>query len=163
MRTDMDRVGVPKGENVREAASSTDEAMGDHPGIPAPELEDVLQVVFGISTSELAVCQCVMELGETTTAGAAEALDVDRSLVSRHLNHLTNLGVLEKDRRLRRAGGDVYVYRPTDIERVREAFARGLRGWTAAAERQIASLSREKVAAIPADASTTEGEIFADD
>lgn len=119
------------------------ESSGD--GVTRPELDELLRFVFDMSPSELDVCLCVMEAGETTTDQVADELGVDRSLVSRHLNHLAALGVLEKRRRIRKSGGQVYVFTPNSVEEVRQGFKRGLYAWTAEAFRQIDGLSREKV------------------
>lgn len=135
----------------------------DHEGIVEPDLETVLRVVFGISGAELEICLCVMEAGESTTRAVAERLDVDRSLVSRHLNHLVEVGVLEKHRQLRRAGGEVFVYTPTDVTDVRAGFERGLAAWVGAAERCIGELSRQKVESMVDRERSDDPRIFADE
>lgn len=114
-------------------------------GVKRPELEGLLRFVFGMSLSELDVCLCVMEVGETTIREVAERLDVDRSLVSRHLNHLVEVGVLEKRRRIRKGGGHVYLFTPNSVEEVRQGFKLGLYAWMEEALQQVDTLSREKV------------------
>lgn len=116
--------------------------------IEPPELEDLLGMVFGMNETELEVCLCVMDVGEATTRDIAAELDVDRSHVSRHLNHLVHLGVLEKRERLLEAGGRVNVYTPASLETVRRNFTLGLLAWFTEAVDVIEGLSREKVAAI---------------
>lgn len=117
-------------------------------GIEEPALEDVLRLAFGMSPTELEVCICVMEMGETTTSELAAELDVDRSSVSRHLNHLADLDILEKRRFIREGGGEVYGYRPNSVEAVRRGLKAGFHAWVAEALGQIEAISREKVESI---------------
>jgi predicted transcriptional regulator len=117
-------------------------------GIESPGLGDLLGMVFGMNETELDVCLCVMDVGEATTRDIAAELDVDRSHVSRHLNHLVDLGVLEKRERLLEAGGRVNVYTPASLETVRRNFTLGLVTWFTEAVDVIEGLSREKVEAI---------------
>ena len=115
------------------------------PAVEPPTTETLLRTVFGMSTTELEVCLCAMESGEATAAGLADELGVDRSLVSRHLNHLAALGVLEKGRRLLRHGGHVNVYTPVDVEDVRRRLALGLSAWVRDATELVEEVSKEKV------------------
>lgn len=116
--------------------------------VEPPTLEELLGTVFGMSRTELDVCLCVMDVGAATTNEIADELDVDRSHVSRHLNHLVDLGVLEKRQRLLEAGGRVNVYTPTDLETVRRNFTLGLVAWMGDAVEVVDGVSREKVEAI---------------
>jgi predicted transcriptional regulator len=116
--------------------------------VEAPSLDGLLTTVFDMSEAGLDVCLCLMEGGEGTAAELAEQTDYDRSVVSRHLNHLADLGVLEKQRRLLKQGGHVYVYAPNEAPEVRESFRRAFLGWVAAAGAEIDELGREKVEAI---------------
>jgi predicted transcriptional regulator len=118
--------------------------------IEPPALEDLLGMVFGMNETELDVCLCVMDVGEATTSEIAAELEVDRSHVSRHLNHLVDLGVLEKRQRLLEAGGRVNVYTPASLETVRRNFTLGLVAWFDEAVDVIEGMSREKVEAIEA-------------
>ena len=120
---------------------------GDHE-VESPALENLLGMVFGMNETELDVCLCVMDVGEATTSDIAAELDVDRSHVSRHLNHLVDLGVLEKRERLLEDGGRVNVYTPASLETVRRNFTIGLIAWFTEAVDVIEGLSREKVEAI---------------
>lgn len=69
-------------------------------------------------------------------------------MVSRHLNHLADLGVVEKHRRLLEEGGHVYVYTPTGPEVVRDRFTQLFLWWVQLATEQLDALRREKVEAI---------------
>lgn len=133
-------------------------------GIRAPDLETLVTAVFGMSATELEVCICVMREGETTTSGLAETLGYDRSVISRHLNHLTDLGVLEKRRLIRKTGGHVYVYSPVELEDIQRHFKLGLFTWLNDAVDLIEELNREKVEAIAETIeSGSEWRVFADE
>lgn len=118
--------------------------------VESPDLDQLLKVVFDMSGTELEVCLFVMSAREATAAEVATELDVDRSLVSRHLNHLAELGVVEKSRRLRREGGHVNVYTPVDQETVKRRLETELYRWFREAILIVHDLSREKVEAIAA-------------
>ena len=124
----------------REPVASVDE----------PELADLLHDVFEMSDTELEVCLRVMEGGTTSVNELAERTGYDRSVVSRHLNHLASLGVVEKQRRLIERGGHVYVYRPVAPEVVREQLTAAFATWIRGATEQIATLRKEKVESIAA-------------
>ena len=123
--------------------------------VDEPSLETLLRTVFDMSGTELDVCLCVMEGGELTVAELAEQIGYDRSVVERHLNHLADLGVVEKRRRIRPEGGHVYIYTPQPPEVVRERLRGEFLTWVRLATAQLGDLQREKVEAI-ADAGTDE-------
>jgi len=81
-------------------------------------------------------------------AELAEQVDYDRSVVSRHLNHLADLGVVDKQRRILKEGGQVYVYTPNDPAAVRRNLLGAFILWVQEATSLIDSLSRKKVEAI---------------
>lgn len=116
--------------------------------VAEPELETLLADIFQMSDAELEVCLCVMEGGTMTVRELADRIDYDRSVVSRHLNHLADLGVVEKQRRLIEQGGHVYVYRPVDPETVRERLTAAFVTWVQSATAEIGTLREKKVADI---------------
>ncbi|MEF8774261.1 MAG: helix-turn-helix domain-containing protein [Halobacteriales archaeon] len=124
------------------------EAGADTPPVDGPDLDRLLKDVFDMSGTELEVCLCVMEADERTVAEVADALDVDRSLVSRHLNHLADLGVVEKSRRIRPEGGHVHVYFPVEEDAVRRRLKTELYRWLRDAVAAVQEVSREKVETI---------------
>lgn len=117
-------------------------------GVTEPSLDQLLQTVFDMSETELDVCLCVMESGEQTATQLAEQVGYDRSVISRHLNHLADLGVVDKQRRLLTDGGHVYVYTPTEPDAIRRRLAGAFLSWSRAATALIDSVSKEKVEAI---------------
>lgn len=135
-------------EPPRCCGSQMSDESTDAPPVNSPELDRLLKHVFDMSSTELDVCLCVMEAEESTVADVASDLDVDRSLVSRHLNHLADLGVVEKSRRIRQEGGHVHVYRPVGEETVKRRLKTELYRWLDEAVTVVDDLSREKVEAI---------------
>jgi len=113
-----------------------------------PTLETLLRTVFGISEAELEVCLCVMEDGDATVSELTERVDVDRSVVARHLSDLVEIGVVERERRLLRQGGHVYVYTPVPESTVRRRLVASFAAWVTDAAAELDSVSREKVEAI---------------
>ncbi|WP_380681265.1 MarR family transcriptional regulator [Salinigranum sp. GCM10025319] len=131
------------GRPMRSAGGAPDDSP-----VSGPTLDDLLRSVFDMSDTELELCLCVMEGGELTVKELAERTDYDRSVVTRHLNHLADLGVLEKRRRLLERGGQVYVYTPVEPEAVRRSLERGFLAWVVQSARLLEDLRREKVESI---------------
>ncbi|MFB6167669.1 MAG: helix-turn-helix domain-containing protein [Haloferacaceae archaeon] len=144
---DCGNVGLGSGE-IRCCDGPMQQAEARASPVSRPSLEDVLRTVFDMSDTELDVCLCVVEGGELTVNELVEQVDYDRSVVARHLNHLVDLGVLEKRRRLLRRGGDVYVYAPLDPDAVRRNLTELFFRWVVRATPRLAELQRDKVEAI---------------
>ncbi|WP_134671518.1 helix-turn-helix domain-containing protein [Halorussus marinus] len=113
-----------------------------------PELAVVLREVFGVSRTGLTICVCLMEAGDSTAAELADRLDLDRSTVARQLNHLVEIGLLDKRQRLLTGGGYVHVYSPVEVEEVRERLTVGLYAWVAEALDLVEEIDRRKVKAL---------------
>ena len=143
---DCDTLAVGTGPVTCCGAAMTPTASVD--AVAEPELEDLLRDVFEMSDTELEVCLCVMEGGTMTVNELADRIDLDRSVVARHLNHLAALGVVGKRRRLIEDGGHVYVYRPVEPEVVRRRLTAAFGTWVRGATERLAALRREKVASI---------------
>lgn len=142
------------------AASPPTPGPGEPDGSFEPDLDELLRVVFGMSPAELDVCLCVMENGMLTVPELTERVGYDRSVVARHLNHLAELGVVEKRRQILDRGGDVHVYTPEQPETVRRRFREVFLRWAAAGVDRIDELSREKVEGIAESESATEWTVF---
>ncbi len=137
--------------SVANLVADTDEeklTSTDAQSANSPELADVLRDVFGISETGLNICVQLMEEGESTAGDLAKHLDMDRSTVSRQLNHLTDLGLLEKRQRLLSDGGYVHVFTPVDVEEVRQRLTVGLHAWMDDALELVEDINREKVKAL---------------
>lgn len=129
-----------------------DEAMkrvsDENIGVSEPSLDQLMRTVFDMSKTELDICLCVMEGGEQTVAELTEQIDYDQSVVSRHLNHLADLGVIDKRRRILKEGGQVYVYTPNDPAVVKRNLLGAFTLWVQESTSLIDSLSRQKVEAM---------------
>ena len=134
---------------AREAVTCCGEAMGASndaaTDVAGPSLEELLRTVFEMSETEFQVCLCVMEAGGVTVSELAEQTDYDRSMITRHLNHLADLGVVEKNRRLLEQGGQVYVYTPRDEATVKASLGQQFHTWLRGAAARLGELDREKV------------------
>lgn len=129
-------------DRAMEPAEATSTAVNQ------PSLADVMRMVHGMSPTELDICLCVMEGGALTVSELAEQIDYDRSVVSRHLNHLVDLGVIGKQRRLLEGGGQVYIYTPNDPDVVRRQLVGSFMNWVKEATSLVDAVSRDKVEAI---------------
>lgn len=116
--------------------------------VKRPELPQLLRNVFGISETGLNVCLCLMEENEATAADVAERLEMDRSTVGRQLNHLTDIGLLDKRQRLLESGGYVHVYSPVPVEEVRKTLTVGLYAWMDEALELVENVNKEKMRAM---------------
>lgn len=112
------------------------------------EIEQVVQEVFKISSTELAICHTIMATDETTIKELSRQIECDRSVINRHLNHLTELGLVEKRSESLPEGGRVNVYSPCAIDDIRQQFRLGLYAWMAEATDLIDELSQEKIRAM---------------
>ena len=128
--------------------------------VEEPTLEDLLYAVFDMSATELDICLCVMEGGDLTVSELADRIGYDRSVVSRHLAHLAELGVIERQRQLLEQGGHTYVYSPVPPETVRARLRDAFVTWVRAATVQLDSLQREKVESIADHGDATSWRIF---
>ncbi|WP_137286063.1 helix-turn-helix domain-containing protein [Halorussus salinisoli] len=133
-----------------DSSSCCDESMSAVEATPveSPDLAVVLRDVFGISETGLKVCLCLMEDGESTASDVAERLGIDRSTVGRQLNHLTDIGLLDKRQRLLKDGGYVNVYSPVPVEEVRRRLTVGLYAWMEEALELVEHVNREKLDAL---------------
>lgn len=125
-----------------------------------PTLNDLLGSVFDMSDTELEICLCVMEGGDLTVSELADEIGYDRSVVARHLNHLAELGVIEKQRRLLERGGHTYVYMPVSEDTVKRRLTVAFLTWVRGAIEQLDSLQREKVESIADTGETSSWELF---
>jgi predicted transcriptional regulator len=146
-------VGIGQGEIgcCDEPMTPVDTVEDPEPAVDQPSLDDLLQTVFDMSDTELDICLCVMEAGELTASDLAEQIDYDRSVVARHLNHLAEMGVVEKRRKILEQGGHVYVYTPNAPETVRQNLQELFLVWVQEAAVQLDALRREKVESIVAN------------
>jgi predicted transcriptional regulator len=113
--------------------------------IQSPETKPLFKQAFGMTGTEMEICLCVMDEGEATANKISEALDVERSVVSRYANHLVEVGFLHKSERNLREGGRVHVYSHATPEEVTRSLTLGFYRWAAEATRLIDEFGRKKM------------------
>lgn len=114
--------------------------------IESPDIAHVMHHVFDISATELDVCRQVMAEDETTINELADEIDRDRSVITRHLNHLVELGIVEKTSRILADGGRVNVYSHCTEEELHRQLELGLYTWMLDALEGVEDVSEEKIA-----------------
>ena len=79
----------------------------------------LLHSVFGIGRTAVEICFLVLQANELTAKEIAEETGLDQSGVSRHLKHLTELGLIDRSSKNLRDGGSVHIYSAPASETVR--------------------------------------------
>ena len=126
--------------------------------IQPPETKPLFKQAFGMTETEMEICLCVMDEGEATANEISEALDVERSVVSRYANHLVEVGFLHKSERNLREGGRVHVYTHATGEEVTRSLTLGFYRWATEATRLIDEFGRKKMEQMAETDDTEEGE-----
>ena len=132
-----------------------DEVRGTEMNVQPPELRQVLLDAFGLPKAGLDICLCVIGEGPLSASEVAEQLDYDRSTVTRYLNKLVELGLLERSELNREGGGIVNAYHSIDLSRMRRETLTGFAIWAgeAAALIEDANLTKQDYHAENADRS----------
>lgn len=113
--------------------------------VKPPEVKQVLLQAFGLPKAGLDICLCVIGEGPLSANEVAESLGYDRSTVTRYLNKLVELGLLQRSELNREAGGVVKVYHSVDLEKMRRETLVGFYVWSgeAAALIEDANLTKQ--------------------
>lgn len=122
-----------------------DRVDGEGASTRDPETKRLFKQVFGMTETEMDICLCVMDQGEATANDISDALDVERSVVSRYANHLVEVGFLHKSERNLREGGRVHVYTHASPEEVTRSLTLGFYRWATKATELIDDFEREKM------------------
>jgi predicted transcriptional regulator len=115
----------------------TRETSAEAPLVDPPDLETVLQAVFGLKTSESRAYLGLLRVPDSSAAEVARELGRDRSNVNRSLRTLRERGLAERRRVLLEDGGHVYRYTPTPLPEAREQMHATLAEWSEAAHDRI--------------------------
>lgn len=110
-----------------------------------PETKRLFKEVFDMTETEMDICLCVMDQSEATANDISDALDVERSVVSRYANHLVEVGFLHKSERNLREGGRVHVYTHATSEEVTRNLTLCFYAWAVEATELIDKFGREKM------------------
>jgi predicted transcriptional regulator len=97
--------------------------------VKPPDVRQVLLQAFGLPKAGLDICLCVIGEGPLSANEVAEQLGYDRSTVTRYLNKLVDLGLLQRSELNREGGGVVKVYHSVDLERMRRETLIGFYVW----------------------------------
>jgi predicted transcriptional regulator len=113
--------------------------------VKPPDVKQVLLQAFGLPKPGLDICLCVIGEGPLSANEVAESLGYDRSTITRYLNKLVELGLLQRSELNREAGGVVNVYHSVDLERMRRETLIGFYVWAgeAAALIEDANLTKQ--------------------
>lgn len=87
--------------------------------VKPPDVKQVLLQAFGLPKAGLDIRLCVIGDGPHSANEIAELLGYDRSTVTRHLNKLVDLDLLQRSELNREGGGVINVYHSVDLERMR--------------------------------------------
>jgi predicted transcriptional regulator len=121
----LGRDDPPMSCHGKEMVPVTDVEMSVKP----PHVEQVLLDAFGLPKAGLNICLCVIGEGPLSASEVAEALDYDRTTVTRYLNELVDLGLLRRSELNREGGGVVNVYHSVELERMRRETLIGFYVW----------------------------------
>lgn len=113
-------------------------------GVRQPSLEEVLNQVFGFSTTQKDILIHLTDEGFNTISGIASEFDLDRTTVSRHVNKLHEIGLITKNPKNLKEGGSVNVYSARDPEEVLRILRNGLYHWVAGALASVELLREEE-------------------
>jgi predicted transcriptional regulator len=138
----LGRDDPPMSCHGKEMVPVTDVEMSVKP----PHVEQVLLDAFGLPKAGLNICLCVIGEGPLSASEVAEALDYDRTTVTRYLNELVDLGLLRRSELNREGGGVVNVYHSVELERMRRETLIGFYVWAGEAASLIedANLTKRK-------------------
>lgn len=102
-----------------------------------PGFDDVAACVFGLGSRDIECYFALCERPESSANALADALERDRTTVTRTLDTLREKGLAERRRELLESGGQRYCYRATALEEVRERMHEELDAWTASVHGRI--------------------------
>ena len=113
--------------------------------VKPPDVKQVLLQAFGLPKAGLDICLCVIGDGPLSASEVADSLGYDRSTITRYLNKLVDLGLLQRSELNREEGGVVNVYHSVDLERMRHETLIGFYVWAgeAAALIEDANLTKQ--------------------
>lgn len=110
--------------------------------VEPPDIRQILQEVFGLPKASLDICLFVSDQGPLPADEVASSLDYDRSTVTRYMNTLADLGLLQKYQLNRETGGVINVYHAADIDWMRREMLVGFCMWASRAAALIEEANR---------------------
>ena len=119
--------------------------------VSTPELKAVLLQVFGLPKAGIDVCLCVVGEGPVSARDVAATLDYDRSTVTRYLNTLVDLELVDRAELNREGGGVINAYHAVDLDQMRRETLVGFLRWAGEAAGGIEEANRQKQVALAAN------------
>lgn len=105
--------------------------------VKPPDVKQVLLQAFGLPKPGLDISIYVISEGPLSANEVAQELGYERSTITRYLNKLVEIGLLQKSQLNREEGGVVNVYHPVDLERLRRETLVGFYVWAGEAAARI--------------------------
>lgn len=114
--------------------------------VQTPEVESVLLNAFGLPKPGIDICMCVIGQRAASASQVAKKLEYDRSTVTRYLNKLVEIGLLDRRQLNREDGGIVNVYMGLPMKDIKQESIIGFYVWAGEAAKLIeaANLRKEK-------------------
>ncbi|SIS13605.1 helix-turn-helix domain-containing protein [Natronorubrum thiooxidans] len=112
--------------------------------VQTPEVESVLLEAFGLPKAGIDICTCVINQRAASASQVADLLGYDRSTVTRYLNKLVEVGMLDRHQLNREDGGVVNVYTGLPIEDVKRETIVGFYVWAGEAAKLIEAANLQK-------------------
>lgn len=111
----------------------------------SPGVEELAQQVFGASALELEICDVLMAEGEASVSELTEHFSRNRSTVFRHLNRLVERGIVIKQSKKLKEGGQAHVYSCVPPNEIRRKLEIGLYMWAQEAMEKIDERMQAKI------------------
>ena len=108
---------------------SEEEAMKNLLSIENPGMDDLLRCFFGLKIHEINAFKALKDAGQVTGEQLADILNKDKSGVHRTLQTLLLSGLVEREYRLLRSGGYIFLYRTLPPERLKGIARLKLKHW----------------------------------
>lgn len=112
--------------------------------VKRPDIKQIFLQAFGLPKAGNDICLCVLSEGPVSANEVAESMSYDRSTVTRYLNNLVDLGLLQRSELNREGGGVVNVYHSVDLEQSRRETLIGFCVWAGEAATLIEDVNVTK-------------------
>jgi len=112
--------------------------------VQTPEVQSVLLEAFDLPKSGIDICMCVIGQRVASASQVADLLGYERSTVTRYLNKLVEIGMLDRHQLNREDGGVVNIYMGLPIEEVKRETIVGFYVWAGEAAKLIEAANLKK-------------------
>jgi len=112
--------------------------------VQTPEVQSVLLEAFDLPKSGIDICMCVIGQRMASASQVADLLGYERSTITRYLNKLVKIGMLDRRQLNREDGGVVNIYMGLPIEEVKRETIVGFYVWAGEAAKLIEAANLKK-------------------